>query len=79
MAKRETWFLLFGGQSSDGRGDGKYEGRTTDVKEAADHMRKVSSNPYSVGSVQIVTDEFFRSALSVRDIMQHAAERRKGA
>lgn len=78
MAKRETWFLLFGGHSADGRGEGVYQGRTTDVTEAAEHMRLCVSDPYSTGGVQIVTDESFRCAFNVRDIMKHAAERRTG-
>lgn len=52
----ETWFLLFDGSSPDGRGEGKYVGRTTDVKHATWHFRKVNGNPYSTGYVMIVTE-----------------------
>ncbi len=53
----EPWFLLFGGSSPDGRGEGKYIGRTTDPKAAAWHWRKVHADPYSTGYVLIVTDK----------------------
>lgn len=53
----DAWFLLFDGNSPDGRGQPKYVGRTTDEKTAAEHYAKVSSNPYSTGEVVVVTDE----------------------
>lgn len=52
----ETWFLLFDGSSPDGRGPGQYIGRTTDVKAATWHFRKVDGDPYSTGYVLIVSD-----------------------
>ena len=52
----QTWYLLFGGSSADGRGEGRYAGRTTDVTEARKHYEKCAADPYSTGSVQIVTD-----------------------
>lgn len=58
----ETWFLLFDGESPDGRGSANYAGRTTDVKKAVWHFRKISGNPYSTGYVQIVTDNTYQRA-----------------
>lgn len=52
----ETWFLLFDGSSPDGRGFPEYVGRTTDAKAAKKHFTKCHKNPYSTGSVFIVTD-----------------------
>ena len=52
----ETWYLLYGGESEDGRGSGKYIGRTTDKTVAEKHFKQCRKNPYSTGKVQIVTD-----------------------
>jgi hypothetical protein len=52
-----TWFLLFGGFSADGRGPGTYVGRTTDKAKALAHYKELKRDVYSVGFVQIVTDE----------------------
>lgn len=49
-------YTLYGGESEDGRGAGKYIGRTTDKDKAIKHFKKVSSNPYSTGRVVIQTD-----------------------
>lgn len=54
---KETWFLLYGGESEDGAGSGRYEGRTSDKKLAKWHYDACEANPYSVGYVLIVTDE----------------------
>lgn len=55
-ADNPTWYLLFDGTSVDGRGEGRYIGRTTDPEKAKRHYQKCSENPYSVGHVAIVTD-----------------------
>lgn len=52
----ETWYLLYGGESEDGMGNGKYYARTTDKNVAKQHWDKVKRNPYSVGKVVAVTD-----------------------
>lgn len=54
--RNQTWYLLFGGSSVDGRGTGEYVGRTTDKKAAQKHWQKCKKNPCSVGGVVIVTD-----------------------
>lgn len=59
----ETWFLLFGGSSADGRGPGNYEGRTTDASVALKHFNKVQADPYSTGYVQVITDTESKRAL----------------
>lgn len=53
----ETWYLLFDGQSEDGRGSPSYIGRTTDKWKAKAHFDHCNMNPYSTGKVVIVTDE----------------------
>lgn len=53
---KETWYMLYGGSSSDGMGQGVYVGRTTDIKVAKRHHEKHRKNPYSTGGVDIVTD-----------------------
>lgn len=62
----ETWFLLFGGSSVDGRLNGShcgpYEGRTTDRVVAQKHYREMRRNPYSIGEVRIITDDSVRVA-----------------
>ena len=53
----ETWFLLYGGSSVDGRGAGEYVGRTTDKQAAIAHHQKCENNPYSAGYVLIIKDD----------------------
>ena len=53
----ETWYLLYGGDSVDGRGPGEYEGRTCNVFAAAKHYVKITDNPYSTGYVKVITDK----------------------
>ena len=62
MEIKETWFLLFAGESEDGLGSGKYVGRTTDAKVAEAHFRKIQDNPYSTGRVNIVTEDDYSIA-----------------
>lgn len=52
----ETWYLLFGGSSPDGRGEGGYVGRTIDKKLAFKHFNRISKDPYSTGYVTVITD-----------------------
>ena len=54
-----TIYVLYGGTSCDGRGNPTYVGRTTDMKEAREHLKKGQSNPYSIGSVWAMTDTEF--------------------
>ena len=53
----ETWYLLYDGDSVDGRGGARYVGRTTDRKQAEAHYHKCAKNPYSTGYVLIITDK----------------------
>ena len=57
-----TWFLLFSGQSCDGRGQPTYMTRTEDVKIAKKHYKECKANPYSFGYVAIVTDKGYTIA-----------------
>jgi hypothetical protein len=52
-----AWFVLYDGSSPDGRGQGQFCGRTTDPHKALEHFKECKSNPYSTGSVLIVTDK----------------------
>lgn len=52
----ETWYLLYGGISEDGRGPGTYIGRTTNKAKAQKHDAVCRKDPYSTGKVVIVTD-----------------------
>jgi hypothetical protein len=63
----ETWYLLFDGNSPDGRGTGNYLGRTIDVDGALNHFWKTKTNPYSTGYVMIVTDKIFKVAFKESD------------
>lgn len=53
----ETWYILYGGSSSDGCGPGEYVGRTTDLEIAKTHLATCLSNPWSTGYVTVVTDD----------------------
>jgi hypothetical protein len=56
----ETWFLLYGGESADGLGPGRYETRTTDEEVAKRHLERIRENPYSTGKVMVITDTTIR-------------------
>lgn len=62
-----TWFLLFSGQSCDGRGQPTYMTRTEDVKTAKKHYKECKANPYSFGYVAIVTDTVYTIASTTTD------------
>jgi hypothetical protein len=48
-------FLLFSGDSPDGRGPAEYVGRTADPAEAYAHYQAVRADPYSTGGVTLLT------------------------
>lgn len=48
-------YLLYDGDSPDGRGSAKYIGRTNDKEKALKHYESCKS-PYSTGYVDIITD-----------------------
>lgn len=57
MNNEPTWYLLYGGTSEDGRGIGRYEGRTTDVSVALKFRKKLDKQgSYNIGYVAAVTD-----------------------
>lgn len=62
------WFLLFGGSSVDGRGQGAYVGRATDVTIARQHYMRVQHDPYSTGYVMIVTDTAMKRVINLGDL-----------
>lgn len=52
-------YLLFDGDSVDGRGSPQYSGKTEDYSKAKAHYEKCGDNPYSTGKVMILTDHEF--------------------
>ena len=56
ITDQPAWFILYDGQSPDGRGQPQFCGRTTSVRIAKAHFIKCNSNPYCTGKVQVVTD-----------------------
>ena len=66
-ATTPTWYLLYAGVSEDGMGQPNYVGRTTDIDEAKEHYKKVTSSPYSTGKVIAVTDKAVVRIFSDRD------------
>ena len=67
MNTEHTWFLLFDGSSVDGRGFPRYIGRTIDKYAARLHYDNVKNNPYSIGKVEIITDNSHTVATSKTD------------
>ena len=63
----ENWYLLYDGQSTDGRGHAKYLTRTTDKHIAEMHYCKTIKNPYSNGYVVILTDTTEKIVSSLND------------
>lgn len=54
--RTDTIFLLYGGESEDGRGTGIYKGFTEDENEAYEFYKdKIQNNPYSTGRVVKIT------------------------
>jgi len=50
------WFILYDGNSDDGRGFPTFYKRTTDIEVAKEHWKKCKSDPYSNGAVVAITD-----------------------
>jgi hypothetical protein len=51
-----TWYLLYDGSSTDGRGSAKFIGRTLSEEFAKKHNEECKSSPYSFGYVEVVTN-----------------------
>ncbi len=48
-------FVLYSGQSTDGRGEPKYDGWTLDIDKAIAHWKKLQkAGPYGYGNVQVL-------------------------
>lgn len=62
-----VWYVLYGGISDDGRGDGKFAGRTEDKGVAREWFKRVKQDPYSVGGVRIIDDVSDRMAFRLED------------
>jgi hypothetical protein len=65
----DPWFVLFGGSSVDGRGEGSFLRRTTDASEAAAHFQKCANDFYSIGYVLKITDAWCEKCRSVDEVM----------
>lgn len=72
-----TWYILYGGQSVDGLGPGRFCGRTTDINRALEHYRSVRKNPYSTGGVRIVTDTREKMAFTESDFYSNTPQHRQ--
>lgn len=63
-------YLLYDGTSEDGRGNGKFYKSTKDKKEALKHYKAVKKDPYSIGSVWVLTssslDRIFSDLLEIK-------------
>lgn len=55
MELPEKIYLLYAGESEDGKGHPDYLGRTADKAEARKHWDSLKGNPYSVGKVVMIT------------------------
>lgn len=67
-SEEQTWFILYGGTSVDGRGHEAFVERTTNSKVAKRHLKRNEKNPYFVGSVDVITDEAKRKVFSVDEL-----------
>lgn len=76
---KETWFVLFGGESGDGRGYPEYKGRTTSAKQALqfylNEIKKLGS--YAIGKVILYTDkeEITMSEQTLRNLTRTSVQR----
>lgn len=56
------WFILYNGESEDGRGFGTYAGRTKSVTVAFTFYKQfIHKNPHSTGRVEALNDTGMRS------------------
>lgn len=60
-------FLLFSGQSVDGRGEPEYTGVTEDASAALKHFKRCRKSPYATGKVMILTEKEFKVASNESD------------
>jgi hypothetical protein len=56
MEPFKIWYLLYGGSSADGRGSGEFLERTLSLEKAKAHAVKIQKDPYSMGSVWLISD-----------------------
>ena len=63
---KETWYLLYSGESADGRGFPSLTGRTLEITEAAKHLKSID-NPYCFGHVIIMTQDKIYQINSIRE------------
>lgn len=56
------WYLLFRGQSEDGKGQPHYYTRTTNYNEVLDFYNAyIKHNPYSISKIMVVTDTKYQT------------------
>jgi hypothetical protein len=57
MHKEPVWYVLYGGESEDGRGYGVYKGRTKSAAQALTFYRaNIKNNPHSLGYIEALDD-----------------------
>lgn len=57
-------FILYDGTSVDGRGTGNFLKATESKEEALVHYKNIKLDPYSIGKVQVLTEDIFNNILT---------------
>ena len=58
---------MFGGGSTDGRGEAEFKRMTTDVDDAKEFLENISASPYAFGHVYIAGETLVKAVL-LRDL-----------
>jgi hypothetical protein len=64
----DNWYVLYEGESEDGRGVPSYAGRTYSPKAALAHWEKGMRNPHSIGRVDRITDNVMKHGMTGAEI-----------
>lgn len=62
-------YLLYGGESEDGRGQGEFKKVAMSADEARQWFKGIEANPWSTGKVQILTGTTLEVARRLEDII----------
>lgn len=54
-------YLLYSGESCDGAGQGYFLRATESKEDAAEYYRSIKFNPYSIGKVVVLTENFMQT------------------
>ena len=74
----EYWYVLYSGQSEDGRGKPVYEGRTTDPRKALAHYRHHIKplGSYATGRVDRISDNTVQFGMTEDELRNDATAKR---